>query len=111
MITGEAVQIEESRSHLRNDLAAAVYQPAASHYMSVHIALDSHICWCKLHHENYIAVLELSRGCFTPWTHEVVPCQRAFSHGHTFHGLISKECIFSSCGSLTRCKPNVDQEK
>jgi hypothetical protein len=60
MITGEAVQIEESRSHLRNDLAAAVYQPAASHYMSVHIALDSHICWCKLHHENYIAVLELN---------------------------------------------------
>ena len=38
--------------------------------------------------------------------HEVVSCQRAFSHGHA-----SMVQFFKAFGPFTRCKPNVDQEK
>ena len=47
--------------------------------------------------------------------HEVVPCRQAFIYGHTlwshFDGTISKICIFKAFGPLTRCEPNMDQEK
>jgi hypothetical protein len=50
-------------------------------------------------------------GLVYTMNHEVEPWKMAFFNGPTSNVRYLKESIYKAFGSLTRCKPNVDQEE
>ena len=89
------------------------------------ISIEHVFLWCLFldsplttHHSNMgvykIAMFDLGTsilGVVYIMDHEVVQCQRAFLHGHNFMVRFLKSAFLKPLGPLTRCKPNVNQDK